>query len=216
MKTIILLLCAFSFHLSNANAASIEMSLQDWVEHSLSQEQQQKVMASLPEYESMKTEVMISTDPDSRESTVIGNPKKHSYEQMYLIGLQVGFYMPLTVEALAQFRRDQKAFLDGSLKVAPSFYRQELIAALDYHLFSNHYYVGVHGSQNYLRAPWSQDYDSRFDKTLGAGVQLGTRGLLGKKQRLMGSMEVGTTWTLSKEYDTPMMFHFRVGLAWRI
>lgn len=161
--------------------------------------------------------VEVLYHPESKKILVLGDESKHTVEQLAAISAQVGLHALYTLEFLDQIYRDEKPWIDGSLKLQPSKQQQHIVLSGDFHPLKNIWYTGLHSQINYLNAPWNTYYDPAFDRTVGFGVQAGARKPFGKKHKILGSFEIGYTWNRSVVHiDLPKEVYLRVGFGYRV
>lgn len=217
MKISTLLVCILTFASLTVQAQNVfESSLQQWSAQTLDEAHQTSLRQAIENYDTVASSVKIQVNTHTKTLTVVGDPTRHSVEHLIAIGTQVGLYAPISFEAIDVMRKNGAPWIDASLRVQPSAYQQAIHVSGDYHLLRSRFFVGAHGNLTFLRAPWDPYYDQKLDHVYGMGVQGGIRGFMGKKQRFLGTLEVGSTWTISRVYDRPMTFHVGVGIAYRI
>ena len=223
--TLILVLASLSQAMaqSAAHAPSLQVWTLEEFKDTLPIKEQAVFVANLNQssiaWESVR-DLQVTLDKETLAVNVVGEKDKHTFEHMVSVGIQVGVFMPITYQALYMMNWNGRRFIDGDIIAQPTRQNEsEYGVGLSLHPFDQAFFVSTHAKLIYLLPPNDPWFDPKFDRVWGQSAEIGLRGVMGQNgawAKMIGTVELGSTWIMSKAYDLrdQPRVHIQVGLNW--
>jgi len=131
-------------------------------------------------------------------------------------GAQLGVVFPFGLDGIAIGELSGGRRVAVDLSWQPSAYWQSYSLGAAFHPLRGPWFAGGRLRYLQLHAPWSRGFDGDLDHQLGLGVELGARGWLDGRRRLLGTVSIGVLVVPSDNTSLPLLYTLCLGLAYGV